>query len=54
MKVLTKEFFKEHPEANWEWHYDFIKLSANCETNPGHNAIKEFQEYCLHSQKTKK
>ena len=25
-KILTKTFFAEHPEAVWEWHYDFYEL----------------------------
>ena len=25
-KILTKVFFAEHPEATWEWHYDFYEL----------------------------
>ena len=48
--MLTKSFFAEHPEANWEWHYDFIKLSAGCKTNQGHKAINEFQEHCLRTE----
>jgi NAD-dependent SIR2 family protein deacetylase len=32
--------------ANWEWHYDFIKLAADKQANAGHKAITQFQEYC--------
>lgn len=53
-EVLTKSFFEKHPEANWEWHYDFIKLSKDCKTNKGHKAIREFQESCVLSSKLDK
>lgn len=33
--------------AVWEWHYDFIKLANDKQTNAGHKAIAKFQEYCI-------
>ena len=28
-KILTRSFFDQNPMANWEWHWDFIKLAAD-------------------------
>ena len=42
MEILTTEFFNNNPMAVWEWHYDFIKLSADKQTNDGHKAIRKF------------
>ena len=44
MEVLTKSFFGDHPEANWEWHVDFFKIlnESKVKPNAGHIAIKEF------------
>jgi NAD-dependent deacetylase len=44
--ICTKKFFKEHPEANWEWHYDFYETHKKCTSTAGHQAIVEFQEFC--------
>ena len=46
-QVLTRSFFDKNPMAVWEWHWDFIKLASDKETNLGHKAIAKFQEYCL-------
>lgn len=35
-EILTYRFFKKHPEAVWQWHYDFYKLLKNKKTNQGH------------------
>ncbi len=45
-RILTKDFFKEHAEAVWEWHYDFYELQEKCKPNQGHHAILQFQEHC--------
>ena len=52
MKVMTMEFFGKHPGANWEWHYDFLKLmrDKDVKVNDGHIAVNEFMEYCALSQ----
>ena len=52
MSVLTLEFFGKHPEANWEWHYDFLKLMKDKDVtvNNGHIAVNDFMEYCALSQ----
>ena len=52
MVVMTLEFFAKHPEANWEWHYDFLKLmrDKDVKVNKGHVAVNEFMEYCALSQ----
>lgn len=49
-QILTNRFFAEHPDAVWQWHYDFFKLLKGCKTNKGHKAIREFQEYVALSQ----
>ena len=45
-KICTRGFFDENPMANWEWHYDFIKLAADKKINAGHKAVTKLQEYC--------
>lgn len=45
-RILTKDFFKDHAEAVWEWHYDFYELQEKCKPNQGHHAILQFQEHC--------
>ena len=49
--ILTKGFFKEHPEAVWQWHVDFYKImeKPTVKPNAGHYAIRDFQEYCITS-----
>lgn len=42
MQILTKHFFGQNPMAVWEWHYDFIKLAKDKQTNAGHKAIVKF------------
>lgn len=46
MEILTGQFFIDHPEAVWEWHYDFYDLQVKCKPNAGHHAILKFQEFC--------
>ena len=55
-EICTKPFFREHPEALWQWHVDFLKILDKPEVRPnaGHMAIKEFQEYCALSQGAQK
>lgn len=50
MEILTKAFFFEHPEAVWEWHYDFYELQEKCKPNLGHHAILKFMEYCAENK----
>jgi NAD-dependent SIR2 family protein deacetylase len=38
-QILTTSFFKEHPEINWEWHYDFLQLAEKCKPNAAHHAV---------------
>ncbi len=38
-KILTRSFFDKNPMANWEWHYDFLKILAGKQSNAGHRAI---------------
>ena len=42
MEILTTDFFNNNPMAVWEWHWDFIKLAADKQTNDGHRAIRNF------------
>ena len=44
--ICRRTFFDVNPMANWEWHYDFIKLASDKVSNAGHKAIVKFQEYC--------
>ena len=37
--ILTCEYFKENPEENWQWHFDFMKIMQEVEPNVGHYAI---------------
>ena len=29
MEICTKRFFAKHPDANWQWHYDFNELAES-------------------------
>ena len=40
--VLTKSFFKAHPQANWKWHFDFMEILSKSKPNVAHAAIREF------------
>ena len=44
-EILTKVFFKEHPEINWEWDYDFKEILLKAKPNPAHFAIRDLQEF---------
>ena len=46
MKIMTRLFFRNHPEAVWEWTRDFETILKECEPNAGHHAILRFQEHC--------
>ena len=45
-EICTNKLFRKNPMAVWEWHYDFIKLAKDKQTNEGHKAIAKFQEFC--------
>ena len=37
--ICRRTFFDVNPMAVWEWHYDFLKLVSDKQSNPGHKAV---------------
>ena len=39
--MLTKVFFDEKPQVNWQWHYEFMDLLLGAQVNAGHQAVHD-------------
>lgn len=50
MAICKRSFFDKNPHAVWEWHLDFYKIQEGKQANPGHVAVREFQEFCVREE----